>query len=102
MNRTIRKNRIVENNNKMIEPNIKVTILKNDGISLNFLAEADFDAESSIYTDIPIDENSEFIDESECFNCDDEAEPFYSTSLNDLIEKYKSITIEEIQIVNLK
>jgi hypothetical protein len=86
----------------MIEPNIKVTILKNDGISLNFLAEADFNADSSIYTDIPIDENSEFIDESECFNCDDEAEPFYSTSINDLIEKYKSITLQEIKIVNLK
>jgi hypothetical protein len=34
----------------MIEPNIKVTILKNDGISLNFLAEADFNAEASIHT----------------------------------------------------
>jgi len=86
----------------MSEPNIKVTILKNDGISLNFLAEADFNADSSIYTDIPIDENSEFIDESEFLNFDDESKPFYSTSLNDLIEKYKSITIEEIQIVNLK
>ena len=85
----------------MIEPNIKVTIIQNDGISLNFLAEADFNADSDIYTDIPIDENSEFI-EGECFNCDDEAEPFYSTSLNDLIEKYKLITIEEIKIVNLK
>lgn len=85
----------------MIEPNIKVTIIQNDGISLNFLAEADFNAVSNIYTDIPIDENSEF-NEGECFNCDDEAEPFYSTSLNDLIEKYKLITIEEIQIVNLK
>ena len=86
----------------MIEPNIKVTILKNDGILLNFLAEADFNADSSIYTDIPIDENSEFIDESEFLNCDDEAEPFYSTSINDLIEKYKSITLQEIKIVNLK
>jgi len=84
----------------MTEPNIKVTILKNDGISLNFLAEADFDATSDIYTDIPIDENSEF-NEGECFNCDDEAEPFYSTSLNDLIEKYKSITLQEIKKIKL-
>jgi hypothetical protein len=85
----------------MIEPNIKVTILQHDGISLNFLCESDFNATSDIHTDIPIDENSEFI-EGECFNCDDEAEPFYSTSINDLIEKYKSITLQEIQIVNLK
>ena len=85
----------------MIEPNIKVTIIKNDGISLNFLAEADFNADSSIYTDIPIDENSEFI-EGECFNCDDEAEPFYSTSINDLIEKYKSITLQEIKKIKIK
>lgn len=85
----------------MIEPNIKVTIIQNDGISLNFLAEADFNADSSIYTDIPIDENSEFI-EGECFNCDDEAEPFYSTSINDLIEKYKSITLQEIKKIKIK
>jgi hypothetical protein len=85
----------------MIEPNIKVTILKNDGISLNFLCEADFDATSDIHTDIPIDENSEFI-EGECFNCDDEAEPFYSTSINDLIEKYKSITLQEIKKIKIK
>ena len=85
----------------MIEPNIKVTIIQNDGISLNFLAEADFNADSSIYTDISIDENSEFI-EGECFNCDDEAEPFYSTSINDLIEKYKSITLQEIKKIKIK
>jgi hypothetical protein len=85
----------------MIEPNIKVTIIQNDGISLNFLAEADFNADSSIYTDIPIDENSEFI-EGECFNCDDEAEPFYSTSINDLIEKYKSITLQEIKKIKIR
>jgi hypothetical protein len=85
----------------MIEPNIKVTILKNEGILVDFLAEADFNAESSIYTNIPIDENSEFI-EGECFNCDDEAEPFYSTSINDLIEKYKSITLQEIKKIKIK
>jgi hypothetical protein len=85
----------------MIEPNIKVTIIQNDGISLNFLAEADFNADSSIYTDIPIDENSEFI-EGECFNCDDEAEPFFSTSINNLIEKYKSITLQEIKKIKIK
>ena len=86
----------------MIEPNIKVTILQNDGISLNFLCEADFNATSDIYTDIPIDENSEFIDESEFLNFDDESKPFYSTSINDLIEKYKSITLQEIKKIKIK
>ena len=81
----------------MIEKNLKVTILKNEGILVDFLAEADFNAESSIYTDIPIDENSEFIVDDE-----DEEIQFYATSLDNLIEKYKSITLQEIKIVNLK
>ena len=79
----------------MTDSNIKITIIKNDNTLLDFFAEVDFNNETNIYTKIPIDENSKFND-GECFNSDDEVEPFYSTSINDLIEKYKSITIQKI------
>jgi hypothetical protein len=79
----------------MTDANIKITIIKNDNTLLDFFAEGDFNNDTYIFTEIPIDENSEFND-GECFNSDDEVEPFYSTSINDLIEKYKSITIQKI------
>ena len=79
----------------MTDANIKITIIKNDNTLLDFFAEVDFNNETNIYTKIPIDENSEFND-GECFIFDDKIEPFYSTSINDLIEKYKSITIQKI------
>jgi hypothetical protein len=79
----------------MTDANLKITIIKNDNTLVDFFAEGDFNNTTNIYTKIPIDENSKFND-GECFNSDDEVEPFYSTSINDLIEKYKSITIQKI------
>jgi hypothetical protein len=82
-----------------MENNVKITILKNDDTLVEFLAEVDFDNDTNIYTEIPIDENSEFND-GECFNCDDEAEPFYSTSLGTILEKYKSVAYTKLKTEN--
>lgn len=74
-----------------MENNIKITILKNDDTLVDFLAEVDFHNDYNIYTEKPIDENSEFIDWDE-----DEKYYFYSTSLGFLLEKYKSVSISQI------
>jgi hypothetical protein len=79
----------------MIEKNLKVTILKNEGILVDLLAESNLHNDNDIYTDIPIDENSEFIVDDED---EDEEIQFYATSLDNLIEKYKSITLQKIKI----
>jgi hypothetical protein len=75
-----------------MENNVKITILKNDDTLVEFLAEADFDNTCFIYTEIPIDENSEFNDWDE-----DEQYHFYSTSLDTILEKYKSVAIHKIK-----
>ena len=75
-----------------MENNIKITILKNDDTLVEFLAEADFDNDYFIYTEIPIDENSEFNDWE-----GDEQYHFYSTSLGTILEKYKSVAIQKIK-----
>ena len=77
----------------MTDANLKITIITKDNNLVDFLAEAELDMD--IFTEKSIDENSKFND-GECFNCDDEAEPFYSTSINDLLEKYKSIKLTKI------
>lgn len=74
------------------DKNVKITIMKNDNSLVEFLAETDFDNHADIYTEIPIDENSEFIDADEF----EENYFFYSTSLGCLLEKYKSVSISQI------
>jgi hypothetical protein len=74
------------------ENNVKITILKNDDTLITFLAEADFENDYFIYTEIPIDENSKLVD----FDMDEKYH-FYSTSLGCLLEKYQSIGISQIK-----
>jgi hypothetical protein len=79
----------------MTDAHIKISIIKNDNTKVDFFAEGDFNNTTNIYTKIPIDENSEF-NVGVFFIFDDKIEPFYSTCLGYLLEKYKSITIQEI------
>jgi len=77
----------------MEEKNVKITIMKKNDSLVEFLAQADFNNDTNIYTEIPIDENSEFVDWDE----GDEKYQFYSTSLGYLIERYKAVSINEIR-----
>jgi hypothetical protein len=75
-----------------MENNVKITILQDDYNVVQFIAEADFDNDTNIYTEMAIDENSELIDFDE-----DEKNHFYSTSLGYLLEKYLSVGMSKIK-----
>lgn len=75
-----------------MDNNVKITILKNDNSIIQFFAETDFDNSCDIYTDIPIEDDSEFVEF-------EEEEPFYSTSLVSLLNKYKTIKISMLKTI---
>lgn len=76
-----------------LEINIKVTIIKKDDTIHEFVAESGGFMDGEIFTQMPIDETSKliesFVDDDEWF-C-------YSTSLHDIVEKYKGIAISKAE-----